>query len=166
MAFGYSAEERWHRIAVALFITAGLFGAFTAFELLDHDDWRAVVMTVAPGAIALALGLLAGAARDRVATGRRLPLVVRVVSWSIVGLAALGLAMTILGVGEEPAPSGDGMVDLGRQLEVIEVPNPNGSGTIRTLAPRRRSEDRVDEGRDVRQPPGSDQQHAGEQQDK
>ncbi len=78
------AEDRWERIAQGLFWTGWLFVAFTAYGLYSGDDWRGVVMTVAPGAVVFALWYMARARAEYLMSGTRMPLPARAIAAAVV----------------------------------------------------------------------------------
>lgn len=79
-----TAEGRWERIAQGLFVTGCLFLVFAAYGIYSGDDWRGIVMTLAPGAIVFGLWYMARARADYLMTGVSMPLPARVIAGTLV----------------------------------------------------------------------------------
>jgi hypothetical protein len=140
---GDDAEERWNRLATALLWIAILLGALALARLVQSGDVRGAVMTFVPGAIALGLWFLARHLSDAAASGHGRGIVL-----TIAGAVAAVVGVNYLATGRAPGqPSRhDDVDDHARydtielppgELEVVDIPNPNGSGTIKSLARKR-----------------------------
>lgn len=79
-----TAEDRWERIAQGMFVTGCLFLVFTAYGIYSGDDWRGVVMTLAPAAIVFGLWYMARARADYLMTGVGMPIAARVIAGTLV----------------------------------------------------------------------------------
>lgn len=155
------AEDRWERIAQGLFWTGWLFVAFTAYGIYSGDDWRGVVMTMAPGAAVFALWYMARARTEYLMSGTRMPLPARAIAAAVVigGVAfavhTVRMAPELTIVTEEDRKVEaerrqlDRMKDMGKNLEVGEKEMTFANGEkrmVKTLvrkppAPERECED-------------------------
>jgi hypothetical protein len=136
----HTPEERWERITNVLLWVAGLFGAFTIYGLYSRDDWRGLVMTIAPGAICLGFWYLARARLDYMVSGASKPLWLKIVSWAFVSFGAVVLVLIVIGISVPAEPESDRqdqmlqrMNTMMKDVEVVTLPD--GSKTLRRKQP-------------------------------
>src|SRR5689334_6362883 len=110
----HTPEERWERITHVLLGVAAMFGVFTVHGIYSHDDWRGLVMTIAPGAVCFGLWYLARARLDYLVGGTQSPLWIKIGSWTFVGVGVLMLVLILIGLGLPPERQGD------RQQEMLQ----------------------------------------------
>jgi drug/metabolite transporter (DMT)-like permease len=131
------AETRWARLAQALGWLALILLAIACYTLVVERDLGTALGTVAPAAITGGLWYLAAARRDALLDGRR-------VTWPVrIGFAIVVLVGVALIVDEAARSSARSSGDdephtiIVPDVEEVDIPDPNGSGTIRSLARRR-----------------------------
>ncbi len=133
-----SPEERWERIATVLLWTAVVFVAIAAYGIYDGDDARGIVMTLGPAAVLFALWYLAARRRDQLINGDTSRSVIGWIASGVLCIAGIAyIVVRVVGAAKAPAASVEStqVLDLGSaDLEVGDIPDPNGSGTIRSLA--------------------------------
>ncbi|HEX7699324.1 MAG TPA: hypothetical protein VF403_01300 [Kofleriaceae bacterium] len=140
----YGAEERWDRVGKTMFVVGGILVAAAIYGLVNGDDLRGVVMTIAPGALMFAIGWLAIRQRDRIAFGTP----PTAIDWFVrVGSAIMIIAVVVVAVVRSSSGPPDatttispGSFELPSDVEIGEIPGPNGT-PIKSLVRKYRRED-------------------------
>ena len=133
MIFG---ETSWDRIARAGWIVCALFVIFAVHGVVSGADAREVTMTLVPAAACFALWRFAAARRDQILYGIPASPLQRIVGVVIIAAALVARLSVPVDRRADPRPTAIVAPALD-QLEIVDVPAPNGSGTIKSLARKR-----------------------------
>jgi hypothetical protein len=94
-----AAEARWERIAHGTKWLGILMLAVAGYDLWDGDDWRGVVMSVAPAAVLLAMWRLAVARLDQLESGEDGGRLRWVATGALVVVGGAAIGLVVLNVG-------------------------------------------------------------------
>lgn len=79
-----SPEDRWERIAQGLFVTGCCLVAATVYGVYSGEDWRGIVMTIAPAALVFGLWYMARERAEALLTGGTMALPAKIIAGVVV----------------------------------------------------------------------------------